>query len=69
MDFDQVYEDLFVETTEAFGLIVVRCDRIARAGSIHADMFWHIAMDDVVLVDITTAKPNVFYGLGCTATR
>ena len=27
-------------------------------------MFSHIAMDDVVLVDITTANPNVFYELG-----
>ena len=64
IDFDQVYENLFVEPAEALGLTVVRCDRIARAGSIHADMFSHIAMDDVVLVDITTANPNVFYELG-----
>jgi O-acetyl-ADP-ribose deacetylase (regulator of RNase III) len=64
IDFDEVYEELFVEPAEALGFTVVRCDRIPRAGSIHADMFTHVAMDEVVIVDITTANPNVFYELG-----
>ena len=64
IDFDQIYEELFVEPAEAAGLTIVRCDKISRAGSIHEDMFTHIAMDDVVIVDVTTANPNVFYELG-----
>lgn len=64
IDFDLIYDDLYVEPAKAAGLTIVRCDKIARAGSIHEDMFTHIAMDDVVIVDVTTANPNVFYELG-----
>jgi O-acetyl-ADP-ribose deacetylase (regulator of RNase III) len=64
INFDDVYQELFVEPAESLGFDVIRCDEIARAGSIHKDMFMHIAMDDLVLVDITTANPNVFYELG-----
>jgi O-acetyl-ADP-ribose deacetylase (regulator of RNase III) len=64
INFDDVYQELFVEPAESLGFDVIRRDEIARAGSIHKDMFMHIAMDDLVLVDITTANPNVFYELG-----
>lgn len=64
VDFDAVYEELFREPATSLGFDVVRCDEIAQAGSIHDDMFTHIAMDDLVLVDITTGNPNVFYELG-----
>ena len=64
VDFDFVYQELFREAATASGYEVVRCDEIARAGSVHDDMFTHIAMDDLVIVDITTSNPNVFYELG-----
>jgi len=64
INFDDVYRELFVEPAESLGFNVIRCDEIAQAGSIHKDMFSHIAMDDLVLVDITTVNPNVFYELG-----
>lgn len=64
INFDDVYRELFVEPAESLGFDVIRCDEIAKAGSIHKDMFTHIAVDDLVLVDITTANPNVFYELG-----
>lgn len=64
INFDDVYQELFVEPVKSLGFEVIRCDEIAKAGSIHQDMFTHIAMDDLALVDITTANPNVFYELG-----
>ncbi|MGH3828954.1 MAG: macro domain-containing protein [Pseudonocardiaceae bacterium] len=64
INFDDVYQELFLEPVGSLGFDVIRCDEIATAGSIHKDMFTHIAMDDLALVDITTANPNVFYELG-----
>lgn len=64
IDFDVVYKELIQEPIEALDLNPVRCDEIAQAGSIQTDMFEHIANDDVVIVDLTTLNPNVFYELG-----
>jgi O-acetyl-ADP-ribose deacetylase (regulator of RNase III) len=64
IDFDMVYRELVQEPIQALNLNPVRCDEIAEAGSIHQDMFEHIANDDVAIVDLTTLNPNVFYELG-----
>ena len=64
IDFDEVYREIFVEPVRAAGFEPLRCDEITHAGSIHRDMFTHIATDDLVIVDLTTCNPNVFYELG-----
>jgi O-acetyl-ADP-ribose deacetylase (regulator of RNase III) len=64
IDFDMVYREVFHEPVSSMGFQPVRCDEITRAGSIHEDMFRHIAADDLAIVDITTGNPNVFYELG-----
>lgn len=64
IDFDSIYRDLIHDTVEAMGFRSVRCDKIQHAGSIHQDMFTHIATDALAIVDITMANPNVFYELG-----
>lgn len=64
IDFDAVYRELIQEPIESLNLTPVRCDEITGAGSIHTDMFEHIANDDVAIVDLTTLNPNVFYELG-----
>jgi len=64
IDFDEVYREIFVEPVRAAGFEPLRCDEITHAGSIHRDMFIHIATDDLVIVDLTTCNPNVFYELG-----
>ncbi|ABW14575.1 Appr-1-p processing domain protein [Parafrankia sp. EAN1pec] len=64
IDFDNVYRDVIREPVESLGFKVVRADEIERPGSIHSDMFRHIAMDDLAIVDITTGNPNVLYELG-----
>lgn len=64
IDFDLVYKDIIQEAVEKTGFTPLRCDEIMQAGSIHQDMFRHIATDDLAIVDITMLNPNVFYELG-----
>lgn len=64
IDFDLVYAEMIQEPVENMGFKPLRCDQIMQAGSIHKDMFRHIAMDDLAIVDITMLNPNVFYELG-----
>jgi O-acetyl-ADP-ribose deacetylase (regulator of RNase III) len=64
IDFDGVYRDLIHEAVRCMGFKPVRCDEIQHAGSIHQDMFKHIAADALAIVDITMLNPNVFYELG-----
>ena len=45
-------------------VVLAGCDKIEESGSIHMEMFDHIARDDIAVVDITTLNPNVFYELG-----
>lgn len=64
VDFDDIYRELIREPIEHAGLKPVRCDEIESPGSIHEDMFGHLATADVAVVDLTTLNPNVFYELG-----
>lgn len=66
IDFDDIYRFFFKKVIDGMdlGLECIRCDEIAEAGSIHETMFEHIYQADVVVVDITSANPNVFYELG-----
>jgi nudix-type nucleoside diphosphatase (YffH/AdpP family) len=66
-DFDTVYEQLIkpaIEEAEDLGLECVRCDKLPGSNWIHRDMFEYIASASVVVCDITTLNPNVFYELG-----
>ncbi len=64
IDFDDIYRFFFKKAVEDIGIECVRCDEIEEAGSIHDKMFEHIYYADVVVVDITTSNPNVYYELG-----
>jgi O-acetyl-ADP-ribose deacetylase (regulator of RNase III) len=64
IDFDVIYRDIIQEPVEYMGFKPLRCDEILQAGSIHRDMFKHIATDDLAIVDLTLLNPNVFYELG-----
>jgi ADP-ribose pyrophosphatase len=70
INLDIIYEFIIKKAIENLngqdGLQIkcVRCDKIEEAGSIHTEMFDHIARDDIAVVDITTLNPNVFYELG-----
>jgi hypothetical protein len=65
VDFDDVYRLLLKDAIEgAAGVVSVRCDEIAKAGWIHAEMIKSIADSPLAIVDISTLNPNVFYELG-----
>jgi O-acetyl-ADP-ribose deacetylase (regulator of RNase III) len=64
LDFEKVYKYLIKPSLEAMKMDCIRCDEIGKPGWIHAQMIEHIYQDDVVVVDITTLNPNVFYELG-----
>ncbi len=64
IDFDVFYHKVIREAVVALGFEPVRSDKITGPGSIHEDMFTHIAADELAIVDITTLNPNVFYELG-----
>lgn len=64
IDFDVVYQDIIQEPLEDLGFAPLRCDEIEKAGTIHRDMFQHIAGDELAIVDLTMLNPNVFYELG-----
>ncbi len=64
IDFNEIYKEIIQEPIRAAGLKPLRCDEIEKAGSIHRDMFAHIAQDEVAIVDLTNLNANVFYELG-----
>ena len=64
IDFDDVYQTVIAPVVTSLGLQSTRADEVPRAGSVHKDMLERIAGSDVVIVDITTGNPNVFYELG-----
>lgn len=64
VNFDELFDQLIKPAVEGLGIECIRADRIAGAGSIHAEMFAHIANDEVAVVDITSLNANVFYELG-----
>jgi hypothetical protein len=67
IDFDDIYRFFFrkaIEGNNDLDIDCVRCDEIEEAGSIHEKMFDRIYHSDVVVCDITTANPNVYYELG-----
>lgn len=64
IDFDQVYRLIIKPTVEKLRLECTRSDEVSKSGLIHKDMIARILNSDLVVVDITTLNPNVFYELG-----
>lgn len=72
IDFDAIYDQIIAPALEgpdmarAGGPAIscVRCDRIAQSGWVHRQMIEAIHRSDVVVVDLSTLNPNVFYELG-----
>lgn len=64
IDFNRVYRELIKPALEAAGLEPFRADEELRPGEIRADMFQELIAADLVVVDLTTDNPNVWYELG-----
>ncbi len=63
-DFDAVYRELIHPCLDAEGFIPIRADEEADAGMIHQQMIQRIIDSDLVIVDVSSQNPNVFYELG-----
>lgn len=62
--FDDYYKEIFTPAILAAGLEVFRADDIYGVGPIMQDVWDSIRESSVVLADLTTKNPNVFYELG-----
>jgi tetratricopeptide (TPR) repeat protein len=64
IDCNSVFEKLIVPALENADLDWQRADRSVDAGMIHVDMIDELGNADVVLADLVTGNPNVYYELG-----
>jgi hypothetical protein len=68
MPFDPKYYEIYSEVYRPIcaqnGLVCSRVDEISRPGSITRDIVEGIIDADVVIADLTSQNPNVFYELG-----
>jgi hypothetical protein len=63
-EFDAVYKDLLAKPLEDSGYIVRRADDVNTRQNVLADVVRGIAEADLLVADLTTLNPNVFYELG-----
>ncbi len=64
VDFTEVYRRLIAPALEEAGCEPFRADQESAAGDIRTDMFFELVTADLVVADISTLNPNVFYELG-----
>ena len=62
--FNRVYEEYIEPALKEAGLQPFRADQEMRAGDIRTDMFQELLMADLVVADLSTDNPNVWYELG-----
>ncbi|HWO41062.1 MAG TPA: tetratricopeptide repeat-containing protein, partial [Candidatus Eisenbacteria bacterium] len=64
IDFNRVYSEYVKPALESAGFQVFRADEEMRAGNIRTDMFQELVLADLVVADLSTDNPNVWYELG-----
>ena len=62
--FNALYTDVIKPTCEKFGLKAIRADDIYKPGLIINDIALSIEEASVIIADVTTDNPNVFYEVG-----
>jgi len=67
-EFDRIFSDLIKPALEEVGYDVKRADSIVSAQNILKDVVRGIAEADLVIADLTSINPNVFYELGIAHT-
>lgn len=60
----EVYEEVYKPVCDQSGMDCWRVDEISRPGSITRDIVEGILDADIVIADLTSKNPNVFYELG-----
>ena len=63
-EFDAIYTDFLKPVLEGAGFSVDRADDIESQQNILRDVLGKIDQSDLIVADLTTANPNVFYELG-----
>lgn len=63
-EFDDIYEYLIKGALSDAGFKVVRADDIRNQQNILADVVQSIVASDLLIADLSTANPNVYYELG-----
>jgi hypothetical protein len=64
IDFDRIYDQAIRPAAERVKLDVIRADEERGGGIIHTPMFERLLGSEIVVADLTTLNPNVFYELG-----
>ena len=62
--FDNYYNDIYIPAIEAAGFEAKRADDLYRPGNIVNDIWKYTKEATVILADLTSKNPNVFYELG-----
>lgn len=62
--FDKYYFEIFVPAIESAGFIAKRADDLYRPGHIVNDIWTYTKEAKVIIADLTSKNPNVFYELG-----
>src|SRR5208282_2073568 len=63
-DFDKVYRVIIKRAIRQAGMEPIRADEQTGAHIIHSDMFKELRDRTVVLADLSSENPNVYYELG-----
>jgi hypothetical protein len=63
-EFDSLYRDVIVPIAERCGFEIIRIDDVPGPGIILNDIQQQIQRSNVVVAEISTPNPNVFYELG-----
>lgn len=63
-EFDAIYEDVIKPEAEGLHFEIIRVDEIAGPGLILEDIRRQIERSHVVVAEVSTPNPNVFYELG-----
>ncbi len=62
--FDTYYEEIYIPAIEAACMKPTRADDLYRPGNIVNDIWNYTKSADIILADLTSKNPNVFYELG-----
>ena len=64
IDFDYIYNNAIKPAATSSDVEIIRADEERTGGFIHRSMYERLLLAEVVIADLTTANPNVFYELG-----
>lgn len=64
VNFDRIYDELIAPALDKVGCQPFRADSEVSAGDIRTDMFFELVTADMVVADLSTLNPNVYYELG-----